>query len=147
MDDTGELVGDIGELVDDTGELVGDTGEPVGDTGELVDDTGELVGDTGEPVGDTGELVDDTGELVGDTGELVGDTGDSSAAACQISEWYDYHNLQILRLQDFTRFGGKTSYCLMNRGPGSLALLTKVGPPYMWTTSSAGSPRYLHRAG
>ena len=34
--------------------------------------------------------------------------------ACQISERCDYYNTQS---RDFTRFGGKTSYSLVNWGP------------------------------
>ena len=37
--------------------------------------------------------------------------------ACQISERYDHYNIQSRGFEDFTRFGGKTSYRLVNRGP------------------------------
>ena len=42
---------------------------------------------------------------------------------CQISERYDHYNTQISRLWDLTRFDGKTSYSVENRGPGA-SLLT-----------------------
>ena len=38
-------------------------------------------------------------------------------SACQILEWYFLLEHPFSRLRDFTRFGGKTSYHLMNRGP------------------------------
>ena len=39
----------------------------------------------------------------------------------------------ISRLRDFMRFGGKTSYRLVNRGPG--ANLTPMHPLYCWGTA------------
>ena len=39
--------------------------------------------------------------------------------ACQISERYDYHNIQYRGFETLRDFGGKTSYRLVNRGPGA----------------------------
>ena len=47
----------------------------------------------------------------------------------------------ISRLRDFTRFGGKTSYRLVNRGPGAEAtILTHV---YWWNIVS-GVPKFVN---
>ena len=54
---------------------------------------------------------------------------------CQIPVRYNHYNTKISLLRDFTRFGDKTSYCLVNSGSGSGNDLTPVGQATAWTNN------------
>ena len=42
---------------------------------------------------------------------------------CQILEWYNHYNTQSRSFRNLTRFGGKMSYGLVNRGHDSLCII------------------------
>ena len=64
--------------------------------------------------------------------------------ACQISEWYDHYNIQSRGFRDLTKFGGKTSCRLMDKGLKRTRLVLHTIPqPPKWPQVSPKQAKQL----